>query len=753
MTLSPHRHEIEGPARLLGLVRAVDHKAGRHAYGIGARPPGEAPSDLGALLADPEDGAIPVWSTPDGRIVSEGHDAAPPSAVSLLAALRWALAPIGWPPVGDARARARALARRVLLLAALPRRGADSSPERSAAPAGWLHAEGGLARRPLFSAVHPVTGDQLLTTYESEAALLGYGAPTRLGYLVAAAPVTGVLGERSPKVPWARHLGQERPKEGDPMALGAIADLPSAEPVAREAFRVRGWALLLPGTVSRVEVLIDGRKVGCARLGLPPRPGVHSLARDHPAAPISGFQWRPTPADLPPDADRVRVELLVTGIDGTAFFLTVAGEVSLTAGDPTPEGEAGAASPIRADTAAPVRSRRRAAADRLRLLAVGHRLDQGGGSQRYFYEQVRRLVRDFSVDCTVVAPGDDYWRGPLEETGAHVHLTPGYPASSQAAYESAVSQLAAWIAAREFDAVFVNSLGSFMGSDAAQRLGLPVVWSLHESVDLRTWLGGHGARIHPHVGRRVHEALAGAAGLVFVAEATKRLFEPYGDPARMRTLPIGLELGDIDDFRRDVGPTGARRALGVPDDAVLLLCLGTLTPRKLQAPLAQAFAAVADEHPEARLALVGDRGGDYSAGLRDFIARAGLGERCSIVPATPDAYSWHASADLFVLASDEESSPITILEALAFDTPVLASSVFGVPELIEDGRHGYLCEPNDVGDLARSLERVLAIDPRERERVARAGAERVRERHDPDRYAGALYEMLLDASLTRSLNP
>jgi len=79
---------------------------------------------------------------------------------------------------------------------------------------------------------------------------------------------------------------------------------------------------------------------------------------------------------------------------------------------------------------------------------------------------------------------------------------------------------------------------------------------------------------------------------------------------------------------------------------------------------------------------------------------------------------------------------------MAFETPVIASRVFGVPELIEDGRNGYLCEPNDVIDLARCLDRVLSARPEERRRVAQAGASRVRRRHDPDRYARSLRRLL-----------
>jgi glycosyltransferase involved in cell wall biosynthesis len=54
-------------------------------------------------------------------------------------------------------------------------------------------------------------------------------------------------------------------------------------------------------------------------------------------------------------------------------------------------------------------------------------------------------------------------------------------------------------------------------------------------------------------------------------------------------------------------------------------------------------------------------------------------------PHVSDSYRWHEVAGLLVSSSDSESLPFVVLEAMAFETPVFAASVFGVPELIDDG--------------------------------------------------------------------
>src|SRR5438552_2595637 len=113
---------------------------------------------------------------------------------------------------------------------------------------------------------------------------------------------------------------------------------------------------------------------------------------------------------------------------------------------------------------------------------------------------------------------------------------------------------------------------------------------------------------------------------------------------------------------------------------------------------------------------------------------AGIANSCRLMPPTSVPWAWHAAADFFVLSSDIESAPVVLAEAMAFETPSVATAVFGVPELIRNHRDGFLCEPNDVDDLARTLDRVLGLDQDQLRRIAVSGSRRAREHHDPDRF-------------------
>ncbi len=102
-------------------------------------------------------------------------------------------------------------------------------------------------------------------------------------------------------------------------------------------------------------------------------------------------------------------------------------------------------------------------------------------------------------------------------------------------------------------------------------------------------------------------------------------------------------------------------------------------------------------------------------------------DRCRIVPTDSDTYRWYRAADLLLSASDVESLPRSMLEAMCFGVPVVSASVFGVPELVRDGETDFLFEPNDLDALMAALQRVLALEPAELTRVGDTGQRHVLE--------------------------
>lgn len=200
------------PTSLVGLLRLLDRRGRRHLYAAGLVPPlpgVERVGELGALRRHAAEDSVPVWITADGRVGTDRY-VPPPIDPSLLVLVRWSLAPVRWGSLVSLAFRLTEVVRRVLdTFVALPT-GEPHAWVLSGTPVGYLFSDDDAERLPLFSAIHPVKGDQLLSTDKRESSDLGYNSPVLLGYLQAAAPASGVLGVPHPFIPWASRFGQQR---------------------------------------------------------------------------------------------------------------------------------------------------------------------------------------------------------------------------------------------------------------------------------------------------------------------------------------------------------------------------------------------------------------------------------------------------------------------------------------------------------------------------------------------------------------
>jgi glycosyltransferase involved in cell wall biosynthesis len=481
-----------------------------------------------------------------------------------------------------------------------------------------------------------------------------------------------------------------------------------------------------------VEVRVDGRAAGLARPLAMQRPDFAALPL--PAAPVAGFSHTVDLSDREP-GQRVRIEADVVTGDGER---TTIGPVAVVVG-PKP------ASALVSPRLRSLRDRVAAACARpmassypvVRLLVVTHRLDLGGG-QLYLSELLRRLLVELDISCLVVAANDGPLRSELEDLGATVRVCGEYPAASAEQYETVMRELAVLARDHGCNVAIVNTMGAFLGADLAVRLGIPAVWAIHESYTLNEyWPAAYGPDgIDPYVRDCAVAALRSTAAVVFEAYATRCQYAVHGDPQRFLTVSYGITVADVDRYREATNVSQLRRLVGISEDATVLLCMGTYEPRKAQAALAIAFAEIAGAFPDAVLVLVGDNGTPYAKAFQEVVRRLDLGDRIRRVPVVDDTYGWYAMADLLVSASDVESLPRSVLEAMAFGTPVLAAAVFGLPELIEDGITGMLYPPRDIDALVGGLHRALSMPREDLTKMGDAAAELIRTHYDASRYAG-----------------
>ena len=204
--------------------------------------------------------------------------------------------------------------------------------------------------------------------------------------------------------------------------------------------------------------------------------------------------------------------------------------------------------------------------------------------------------------------------------------------------------------------------------------------------------------------------------------AEEHLARGVGRPPQYVAIPSGV---DTDRLRaRAPGREIARRRLGLPVDAAVVVGVGRLVPVKgfdmLVASLPKVRAAV----PSLRVLVVGD-GPDRPA-LEALARSLGVADVLLVTGTQGDVIPYIAAADVLVAPSRNEGMGRVLIEAMALGVPVIGSRVGGIPSVLAGGEFGSLVPPDAPHAIAEALIELLG-DPALRAKFAEAGRKRAEE--------------------------
>jgi glycosyltransferase involved in cell wall biosynthesis len=211
---------------------------------------------------------------------------------------------------------------------------------------------------------------------------------------------------------------------------------------------------------------------------------------------------------------------------------------------------------------------------------------------------------------------------------------------------------------------------------------------------------------------------------------------------RFSVIRLGIELEPRVAF--DGNLAEIRRRHGIGAETFVVGWFGRMTAVKRTDDLLRTLATLRERGVDALLLLVGD--GDDRERLEQRAHDLGLARTCLFLGYQEDVATWYAVCDAIALTSASEGTPVTIIEALAAGRAVVATSVGGVPDVVDEGETGFLVPPGDTEALAARLE-LLARDPERRAEMGRMGRERVLRRYAVERLVDdvdVLYRELLD---------
>lgn len=164
---------------------------------------------------------------------------------------------------------------------------------------------------------------------------------------------------------------------------------------------------------------------------------------------------------------------------------------------------------------------------------------------------------------------------------------------------------------------------------------------------------------------------------------------------------VGIDIAKFSN--KTVDKSTKRKELGVPEDAVLLLSVGELIPRKNHETC---IRAIADK--DVYYIIAGD--GVLHDHLQGVIDELDINNRVRLLGYRKDVKELYEIADIFVFPSFQEGLPVAVMEAMASGTPIVASGIRGNVDLIEDNSNGFLCDPNKEAEFADKIQ-ALMNDP------------------------------------------
>jgi D-inositol-3-phosphate glycosyltransferase len=268
-------------------------------------------------------------------------------------------------------------------------------------------------------------------------------------------------------------------------------------------------------------------------------------------------------------------------------------------------------------------------------------------------------------------------------------------------------------------------LSGQIGTVTRERWNVPLVHTMHTMAKVKNALLADGDVAEP-VGR-----IAGEEEIVRLAdrliantdEERRELVELYGaDPARVAVVHPGVDQTVFRSGRQ----AEARAALGVPDDAALVLFAGRIQPLKAPDVVLRAAEHLLRTDPDLRgrlqVGIVGGASGtglEHPTALSDLSTELGLDDVVTFVPTVTQSplSDWYAAASVVCVPSYNESFGLVAIEAQACGTPVVAARVGGLATAVSDGVSGVLVDGHEPADYAGAL-RPLLVDPELREAMS-----------------------------------
>jgi glycosyltransferase involved in cell wall biosynthesis len=347
----------------------------------------------------------------------------------------------------------------------------------------------------------------------------------------------------------------------------------------------------------------------------------------------------------------------------------------------------------------------------LSVAVVTHNLNFEG-APLFAFEYARYLATLPGWSVCIVSPQEGPLRAAFEGLGLKVHVVDARPlldAKTSEEFETAVAALAQDAAWKGRDAIVTNTMVSFWAVHVARAARKPVLLYIHESASVRRFFS---QTLAPALLPEVEAAFGRADRTVFIASASLAVHARHERKGNYRRLPSWIDFTRLEHFARQHPRAQLRAKYAFPDDAIVVINVGSVCERKGQHVFLRAIEhlrtlrGVNPEWSRIHFLMVGGRAGPYLDSLHHEIGLFGL-SNVRVVDEVSDALPFYGMADLFVCSSFEESFPRVLMEAAAFKLPIVSTNVDGVTEMLT-AEDAWLVAPGDAAQMGTAMNAALA---------------------------------------------
>lgn len=258
-----------------------------------------------------------------------------------------------------------------------------------------------------------------------------------------------------------------------------------------------------------------------------------------------------------------------------------------------------------------------------------------------------------------------------------------------------------------------------LGRKAAKACRVPVIVHTYHGHVFHSYFGKLKTFIYKTIERRLAKQTDGIIAISPIQKDELSRIHRICKAEKIRVIPLGFDLHKFQENLTEKRKK-TRETYDLQETDVAVAIVGRLAPVKNHSLFLDAVESVLQQGTKARFFIVGDGSERQTIESRVEALNSKYGECITCTSWITDIATFNAGMDLICLTSDNEGTPVSLIEAQACNLPVISTDVGGVRDIVKDGETGYIVPRRDAGKLAEKLA-FLINSPKSREKMSQNG--------------------------------